>query len=240
MFPIILLIPGPRPGFPNAGNIHDTFGEPYGQTGTPQTVFGFTGEETDGTGLVNLRARYYNPALGVFPSLDPLEGGMDMPMSLNRYTYVQGDVVNMVDPSGMIGQKDLDILGQWNSCPDLEGRNRLAQSGLDTDELYFTLPCFGIAVGSATGIGNLLGYWVYLIQPRVVQGNAGACLPNRPCSLIGIAQGDLSDPVLGWQVRSFTYAGRVRINSLACNFPPQLIIGRLRFVPGLPPTVDPG
>ena len=40
-----------------------------------------------------LRARYYVPGLGVFPSLDPVEEG-------NRYGYVGGDVVNRVDPSG--------------------------------------------------------------------------------------------------------------------------------------------
>ena len=103
--------------------VHDTYGEVYGPTGSSQTVFGFTGEETDGTGLINLRARYYNPALGIFPSLDEIEGSDDIPMSLNRYAYVQGNVVNgavgelgwhnpyayangdpvnLVDPSGMI------------------------------------------------------------------------------------------------------------------------------------------
>ncbi|CAG1006605.1 hypothetical protein ANRL4_03645 [Anaerolineae bacterium] len=41
-----------------------------------------------------LRARYYVPQLGAFPSLDPVEEG-------NRYGYVGGNVVNRVDPSGM-------------------------------------------------------------------------------------------------------------------------------------------
>ncbi len=59
--------------------LYSPFGEPYGQTGTQQTVFGFTDEETDGTGLINLRARYYNPALGVFTGLDPFEGISDLP-----------------------------------------------------------------------------------------------------------------------------------------------------------------
>jgi len=66
-----------------------------------QTVFGFTGEETDSNGLVNLRARYYNPAIGQFFSLDPLEGNMGRPLSLDRYVYVQGNAVNHTDPSGL-------------------------------------------------------------------------------------------------------------------------------------------
>lgn len=55
---------------------------------------------TDENGQVYLRARYYTPVLGVFPSRDPFEGLMDRPMSLNGYSWVEGNVVNAVDPSG--------------------------------------------------------------------------------------------------------------------------------------------
>ncbi len=81
-------------------------------TGTQQTVFGFTGQETDANSLLYLRARYYNPTIGQFVSLDPLEGKLCQPMSLNRYMYVQGNAVNAVDPSGMI----LERPEQWNLC----------------------------------------------------------------------------------------------------------------------------
>jgi RHS repeat-associated protein len=63
-----------------------------GAFGSP---FTFTGELSDANGLVYLRARYYSPALGVFPSLDPVE-------NLNRYQYVGANPVNWVDPSGMV------------------------------------------------------------------------------------------------------------------------------------------
>lgn len=56
-------------------------------------MFGFTGEETDGTGLINLRARYYNPIIGQFFSLDPME----MP---NRYQYAGANPLNLIDPAG--------------------------------------------------------------------------------------------------------------------------------------------
>jgi RHS repeat-associated protein len=88
--------------------VHDTFGEPYGATGSNQTIFGFTGEPTDDSGLVYLRARYYNPVIGVFPNLDPLEGGMDQPMSLNRYMYAQGNTTNAVDPTGYFPEDESD------------------------------------------------------------------------------------------------------------------------------------
>jgi RHS repeat-associated protein len=71
------------------------YGEPFGEVGTDASVFGFTGEPTDENGLVYLRARYYNPILGVFPSLDPVE-------FVNRYGYVDGNPINLTDPSGKI------------------------------------------------------------------------------------------------------------------------------------------
>ncbi len=65
----------------------------------------YTGELMDANALVYLRARYYHPGLGVFTSLDPVEG-------VNRYQYVGGNVANMVDPGGMIGESP----GLWDTC----------------------------------------------------------------------------------------------------------------------------
>ncbi len=73
--------------------------DPYGNyIGTAPTngYFGFTGEQTDSNGQVYLRARYYNPSIGIFSSLDPFEVG-------NRYAYVNGNPVNFTDPSGFQG-----------------------------------------------------------------------------------------------------------------------------------------
>jgi len=76
---------------------------PYGgyfdEAGTRQTHYGFTGEPMDDNGLLYLRARYYDPAAGVFTALDPFEGKICDPMSLNGYSYVAGNPINMVDPS---------------------------------------------------------------------------------------------------------------------------------------------
>ncbi len=78
---------------PQETRLYDPYGEVTQQSGTSQSVFGFTGEETDSTGFVNLRARYYNPTLGQFVSLDPLE-------TPNRFAYVNGNPINRTDPSG--------------------------------------------------------------------------------------------------------------------------------------------
>jgi RHS repeat-associated protein len=74
---------------------------PYGVPDSPISGFAFTGEQRDTNGLQYHRARYYNAGLGTWASLDPFEGIHDRPMSLNGYSWVEGNVVNMVDPSGL-------------------------------------------------------------------------------------------------------------------------------------------
>jgi len=89
---------------PQESRFYDPYGNATWTSGDPvhpQTVFGFTSEETDSNGLVNLRARYYNPAIGQFFKLDLLEGSTKYPLSLNRYMYVNGNPVNLSDPTGL-------------------------------------------------------------------------------------------------------------------------------------------
>jgi RHS repeat-associated protein len=78
------------------------WGDPGGGFGSP---FTFTGELLDANDLLYLRARYYNPALGVFTALDPVE-------NLNRYQYVGANPVNFVDSSGM----SMENLTRWDTC----------------------------------------------------------------------------------------------------------------------------
>ena len=49
-----------------------------------------------------LRARYYDPATGRFPTLDPFAGNTSDPLSLHKYLYTHGNPVIGIDPSGMI------------------------------------------------------------------------------------------------------------------------------------------
>ncbi len=62
----------------------------------------FNGEYYDSaTGMVNLRARQYEPGVMRFVQRDLLKGDQAAPLSLNRYLYCENDSVNFVDPSGM-------------------------------------------------------------------------------------------------------------------------------------------
>jgi len=87
------------------------YGSPFDVVGGGESPFGYTGEYTDGTGDVFLRARYYNPSMGTFNSRDPFEGYVDLPMSINGYGYVHGNPVNLTDPSGMFAQILVGALG---------------------------------------------------------------------------------------------------------------------------------
>jgi RHS repeat-associated protein len=99
---------------------------PYGTENTPSgfsnacsTRYRFTGYERDletalGTSAGNdyAFARYYNQLLQRFMSGDPLDGDISDPQTLNMYSYVGNNPINLVDPAGMNGQCD------QNGCSD--------------------------------------------------------------------------------------------------------------------------
>lgn len=61
----------------------------------------FTGKEHDDvTGLTYFGARYYDPYLGRFTSVDPVGFVESNPMSFNRYAYVNNNPYKYVDPDG--------------------------------------------------------------------------------------------------------------------------------------------
>ena len=62
---------------------------------TPFLYGGFFGVMTDANGLVNMRARYYNPAIMRFLNSDPAQDG------LNWYAYGSGNPISRVDPTGL-------------------------------------------------------------------------------------------------------------------------------------------
>ena len=80
--------------------------DPYGgilvQEGSTQSVFGYTGEQTDPSGLVYLQARYYSAEQGRFITEDPFGGSVSMPSTQNDYAYGVNNPILHTDPSGEI------------------------------------------------------------------------------------------------------------------------------------------
>jgi RHS repeat-associated protein len=58
----------------------------------------------------HLRARYYDPSVGQFTSMDPFAGDTNDPQSLHKYAYVHGDPINGIDPSGMFLERLFDLI----------------------------------------------------------------------------------------------------------------------------------
>jgi len=88
---------------------YDIFGSPRDvdwQSGTgvpmaPSTTLGYTGHELDdGLGLVNMRGRLYDPAMGRFITPDRIVQAPFNVQSLNRYSYVWNNPASLIDPTG--------------------------------------------------------------------------------------------------------------------------------------------
>ena len=50
--------------------------------------------------MLYLRARHYAPGIGRFLTRDTWEGFASIPMSFNRWNYVEGNPINLADPTG--------------------------------------------------------------------------------------------------------------------------------------------
>ncbi|HYC93584.1 MAG TPA: RHS repeat-associated core domain-containing protein, partial [Thermoanaerobaculia bacterium] len=77
--------------------------DPMKYTAHERELLGWYNYETTDY-LDNMHARFYDPNDGRFLSADPVMGLAARPQSWNRYSYVQNDPVNAIDPSGMVEQ----------------------------------------------------------------------------------------------------------------------------------------
>ncbi len=88
------------------GNVQNTyayeaFGKMRHQTGAVANPYTYTGRRWEGTmGLYYYRARYYDAEVGRFGSEDIFNDIYEHPLSLNRYTYVENNSLNFIDPTG--------------------------------------------------------------------------------------------------------------------------------------------
>jgi RHS repeat-associated protein len=84
---------------------YDVYGNTVAHTGTATSPFGYAGEYTDASGLIYLRARYYDPATGQFLTIDPAVDTTHDP-----YLYVAGDPLDGADPTGLFPKLLKNIL----------------------------------------------------------------------------------------------------------------------------------
>ncbi|MEU4564974.1 polymorphic toxin-type HINT domain-containing protein [Actinoplanes sp. NPDC023936] len=77
------------------------FGTPRGTAVQWPNNKGFVGGDTNPSGLVHLGAREYDPALGRFISVDPIQDMSD-PRQWNAYAYANNSPVSSSDPTGAL------------------------------------------------------------------------------------------------------------------------------------------
>ncbi|MCL6478057.1 MAG: SBBP repeat-containing protein [Peptococcaceae bacterium] len=81
---------------------YDAFGSPRSVIESVYNPIRFTGEPYDPSGLIYLRARYYDPTTGRFLTPDNYPGIITDPLSMNRYSYCSNNPILYLDPSGHI------------------------------------------------------------------------------------------------------------------------------------------
>lgn len=83
--------------------VYDAFGLVRQRTGSTPNSFLFDGEEYDAnSGFYYLRARWMNPTIGRFVSLDPYVGSPFEPQSLHKYVFAHNNPLSYHDPSGLV------------------------------------------------------------------------------------------------------------------------------------------
>jgi RHS repeat-associated protein len=91
------------------------------------------------TGLTYMQARYYDPLIGRFLSIDPVGfNGRNNPAFFNRYAYTFNDPVNLIDPDG----------NQAVSAEPAKQSIKIVKAGVETSAI-FTKEYVGLKIESA-------------------------------------------------------------------------------------------
>jgi len=100
---------------------------PYGEllkgeaSVTPFLFNGKYGVMTEGNGLYYMRARFYSPEMKRFVNMDVLLGNVSEGQTLNRFAFVTGRPVSLVDPFGLSG-KGIEEPSFWENFIPICGR----------------------------------------------------------------------------------------------------------------------
>jgi RHS repeat-associated protein len=87
---------------------YNPYGSPSNSNVSSYTPFGYAGGYTVAAGLIYLLHRWYDPSSAQFISVDPM-----LAVTQEPYSYVGGDPMNAVDPSGMcVGLDETIAVGE--------------------------------------------------------------------------------------------------------------------------------
>lgn len=129
---------------------YDPYGKPTSSVGSVTTPLGFAGQYTDAeSGLIYMRARYYDPTTGEFLTRDPA-----VQLTQEPYSYSSNDPLNSVDPSGLndcgLFSSICDVGHFLSNCSQARGGLLSGALGCDTGGTSLTT-CGGSLVSGALG-----------------------------------------------------------------------------------------
>ncbi|MDQ2086399.1 RHS repeat-associated core domain-containing protein [Herbivorax sp. ANBcel31] len=133
--------------------IYDAFGNLIEKTGNTVNEFLYTGEQYDANiGFYYLRARYMNPSIGRFATMDPFEGFVQDPYSLHKYLYAHANPVMNIDPSGEVTiLSALAGFGKWawaKTLPVRTAYNTLWKANQTVQKIKMALAVNMIIIGT--------------------------------------------------------------------------------------------
>ncbi|HET6841442.1 MAG TPA: RHS repeat-associated core domain-containing protein [Candidatus Angelobacter sp.] len=136
----------------------NTYGDNYSCTGTDPSPIKYAGMEYDSeTQLNHTWFRYYNPRLGLWMTPDPAgSAAADIkdPQSLNRYSYVLNNPLNLIDPLGLDGEELVFSGANGNLPTDYVTITVEASCGDDCSSLAFIGPPSGGGGGGFISSGG--------------------------------------------------------------------------------------
>jgi RHS repeat-associated protein len=149
--------------------------------GSSDNPFQFAGQALDQpSGLVYLRARYYDPATGRFLSKDAFAGSYQLPLSLNKYLYASANPVNHTDPSGnedieeveesQIISEELDEEEAESENGDVQQAFQLENRVFQVDGALLTIYTVGAAALDRKKVGGYFGGLVIPASAGILGG----------------------------------------------------------------------
>jgi RHS repeat-associated protein len=164
---------------------YDAYGNPTAPTTGATTPFGYAGQYTDAeSGLIYLRARFYDPSTGQFLSRDPAVATTRLP-----YVYTGDNPLSATDPSGLwgfINNFDLGPVGNF-FCDTFMLCLAARQPAV--------IGAAGAAAGCIVACGPAVGLTGASAGPVVAAGDSTGFFEavtnswGRPASLIAIGTG---------------------------------------------------
>jgi len=114
--------------------------------GTLPTTINYTGQRLDGSGLVYMNARYYDPLVGMFISPDTIVPDAGVLIDYNRFAYARANPLRYIDSSGNTPWDVVDAIFWALSARDMYNNPGWKNAGwlaLDTATLLPIVPAVG-------------------------------------------------------------------------------------------------